>query len=701
MKLTQQKIVEMLESKTLVDRVLGELNFIQALPESGLIAGQAVASVISDLLGINGLNPVVNDIDIFIPFHSSFQMSKETAMFFATRNELYSNNLSSIREIIMEEDYREIKLSTGPLKYEIVGTTRFKKINKVFVQSKHYSQTEQRINIIFDIINSFDINSTQVGIDIHAKKLIYTKNFVYFLFSKQLEIVNWNTPSHSLIRLIRKNNELGSYVDFEESNMIASVVLTGYKNLSDLMNYYSNEKNSTRIESAEEQRIRYEESGYPFHNTKKEFFDRESEIIIGGTNASYWIELHKSNLNTLPLFFGKKQKRDFEKFSHKLDSFHLARRVEVNKKVSETDFEWFGENGEGAYELHSLLPNNSSKEIENLLYVLRSSNLNKYGTSLEINKTIETIENNLYELGKTELERRSGTDPFSLFYVIPKVVKSFKNVRKNVIHFFNEGETNIFDKSKDKWDAMAKHPLNYHVNLTLAVKLCIGAEELNSLDKYELLGFFKKMKKHNEIEYLYYQNSFSELQRINSVLNKLEKEYGEIIYGTMSRLHFRAKDLTYENVSPYVEKLLKIKAVILKERGIDLSSKIGKIKELVSGLELMDEGNQMGHCVGGYTNHVKTGESIILAMENSNKLRMTLELRPNPYLKEGEDGAQFLINQLYGKFNKKISDEDSADLLNIVNETYRIYPIPERLNSIYQAPNDPFPDIEDGEEIPF
>lgn len=680
MKLTQQRIIELLESKVLVDKVLGELNFIQELPAAGVVAGQAVSSIISEILGVKGLNPVVNDIDIFIPFHRSFNMSAETALFFERKKESYSNELSSIRDIIMEEDYREIKLSTGPLKYEIVGTTRFRKINKVFVQSKHYSPTEQRNNIIFDIINSFDINSTQVGIDINSKKIFYTRNFVYFLFSRQLEIVNWNTPSHSLIRLFRKNSELGSFANFEETKMLASVLLGGYKNISDLMNYFTVNSDLRRnLTEKEITKRQYEiDSGNPFYSGSRDVSITEVPITLGGYNTDYWVSYNQRLMSTLPLFFGKKQMSDFNKISDKLDNFYVSKRVKRGDKCSDTDFEWFGEKGgDSSYELHSLLPSNKSKEVEELISMLRDSNLHKYGNSKYISQYIKDVESTLYDMENNEINRHGGVDPFTLIYSIPKVLKSYKNVRKNVVYFLNDCESNYLNKSVNYSAALKDFPLDVFVLDTLTSRMFVGIEELNSIDKYDLYDFDKKLKKHRELAYLHYISSFTEMQTINAALNQLEKTYGELIYGLIGRIQFLPKDLTVENVSPYLDKMIKSKNEVIKERGIDLTSKVGKIKELVTGLELYIEGSEMGHCVGGYTYQVRGGQSLIIAMENSEKRRMTMEIQPNLHFKEGTDSPKFLVNQLFGRFNEKVSYDESIDLLREVDKVYNIFPLPD------------------------
>ena len=72
------------------------------------------------------------------------------------------------------------------------------------------------------IINSFDFNCCQVGIDLETTTLIYTKDFEEFLRTKQLKVCAPYTPPHTAIRLFKKMDELKCYCDVESEMKLLS-----------------------------------------------------------------------------------------------------------------------------------------------------------------------------------------------------------------------------------------------------------------------------------------------------------------------------------------------------------------------------------------------------------------------------------------------------------------------------------------------
>ena len=65
------------------------------------------------------------------------------------------------------------------------------------------------------ILNGFDFNCCQVGIDLKTNELYYTDEFEEFLNTKQLDVTAIYTPAHTAIRLFKKKKELDCYCDVE------------------------------------------------------------------------------------------------------------------------------------------------------------------------------------------------------------------------------------------------------------------------------------------------------------------------------------------------------------------------------------------------------------------------------------------------------------------------------------------------------
>jgi hypothetical protein len=87
---------------------------------------------------------------------------------------------------------------------------------------EYISSTEDRSIII----ESFDINSCQIGYDIEKDKFTWTKEFEYFLETGKLQLTNLTSPAHSAIRLVKKQSDL----DCELPELELDIVCYALKN---------------------------------------------------------------------------------------------------------------------------------------------------------------------------------------------------------------------------------------------------------------------------------------------------------------------------------------------------------------------------------------------------------------------------------------------------------------------------------------
>lgn len=687
-----EKIIGSLADPKMADRIINELNSIQELPKTGIVAGQAVSSVITEILGIE-LNCVINDIDIFLPFTYDFKMDSKVSDFFKNRN--FSNEMSSIRDIQVTNNYGHLSINSRT-KYSIVGTTRFNKINKVFINTESiYDSMYNRYFLGKDIVESFDINSTQVGIDLSSKRLFYSHDFLLFLTTRQLEIINFNTPVHSIIRLVKKNLELGSFCDLEENQNLTSIVSGSYLDMANLYNFISE---ATSIEVGAS-------SDYSFE--------------VNGIKAENWISNHRHNLQSTSIFFGEKHKETYLEHKSHLEDLLLLSRVNPGEVSSEHEVSWISDIDAS---LSTLVHKDKVSNIDSFFRNLSNTNFSKNGQSQVVGQYTEDLELLLYDLRSREKEfyneksasgffnRMHSNNAHSVVYALPKVYKSFKKIRNKTIHFINDS----IHKS-DKYKGGYKYTKNFIDWLvTYNQAKLIGMEAYNYIQEGDLIKFARRLKNHSEIDYLIDIIEPKDIPRINTVFDNLEEEFGEMIYGVLSRKYFNKEFLQEEVLRVFIESAIKLENEDLKEREIDYKEGNAFVKELIRGTELREEGDYMGHCVGGYSVSIKNGSCLIFSMQNESYKRMTMEIAP-AVTPSGE--SYYQIIQIKGKRNIGITYEESKSLLTEINKTYKILPLEKDRNYVFaevinedpnherNAPRNGLPEYNEldinADEIPF
>lgn len=175
-----------------VQEIINELNELQPLPKRGLLAGGAIANKIWEK--VTGISMPVNDIDIF---NYSGLLEVETI----------DKDRFSKYTWIEKEKAKKIDTYSG-IKYE----SRHNKCYRIeeharegLLNTVSYVANTSDPNLI---IESFDINCTQVGYDLETGTLYYSKYFDEFIRTGELKVVCANTPCHTYIRLLKKRDEL-------------------------------------------------------------------------------------------------------------------------------------------------------------------------------------------------------------------------------------------------------------------------------------------------------------------------------------------------------------------------------------------------------------------------------------------------------------------------------------------------------------
>lgn len=196
-----------LKEKNIVERILNDLSKYGDIPNKGFLSGGAVANTLMSYVW-GGEYPI-NDLDIFID-------DTESMLFRTVTTPIRSNKL-----IIEGDGYMVTKLSYDHgSNYQIVSVEREDYLNRIFI-------TSSRRNVDYSyVLNGFDFNCCQVGIDLENNSLCYTESFENFLNNKQLEVTAIYTPAHTAIRLFKKLDELKCYCNVEESmNLLSQPLL--------------------------------------------------------------------------------------------------------------------------------------------------------------------------------------------------------------------------------------------------------------------------------------------------------------------------------------------------------------------------------------------------------------------------------------------------------------------------------------------
>lgn len=196
--ITQQDLIDA------TPRVLQRLRDLVQLPSMGTVGGQSVASLLFEELGLDMRGPI-NDVDIFVPY---FLPREERGIANATQGYSTRNNpTADISRTILHDGssgYNHVKFICSRSNVSILRTYQDGLRN--FTLMRHIADcgNEHSMAVSEDIINGFDLNAVQVGINITDQKMVFTKDFLEFLNTKKLKVATCNTPTHTLIRLAKK-----------------------------------------------------------------------------------------------------------------------------------------------------------------------------------------------------------------------------------------------------------------------------------------------------------------------------------------------------------------------------------------------------------------------------------------------------------------------------------------------------------------
>lgn len=196
------------------------------LPKSGIIAGGSLGNLIWEQ--VSGNTAIVNDIDVFqfnkkLDITDAGELNTNTKsgkkMFYCSQEKVYWKDYTGLCEGSKNKSF-----------YVIEETENYDLINII-----NYSSTSEDPYLIID---SFDINCTQIGYDIERNKFFWTEEFETFLKTGELKLTNLGSPAHSAIRILKKRDELKANLDELEIKLCAYVIARGMVGIT--RKYFSN-----------------------------------------------------------------------------------------------------------------------------------------------------------------------------------------------------------------------------------------------------------------------------------------------------------------------------------------------------------------------------------------------------------------------------------------------------------------------------
>lgn len=192
---------DILKKGNIGDIIIGELSCLDVdIPNKGFLAGGAVANLLMRFVWEDESYPI-NDLDVFVEDQLEFLEFKNTP--------LRTNSL-----IVEGDGYMVTKLSYDHgSNYQILDVERDGLLNTIKISRVSNQSNKEDYRYI---LNGFDFNCCQVGIDLSTNKIYYTEDFENFLNYRQLEVTAVYTPAHTAIRLFKKIEELKCYCNIDE-----------------------------------------------------------------------------------------------------------------------------------------------------------------------------------------------------------------------------------------------------------------------------------------------------------------------------------------------------------------------------------------------------------------------------------------------------------------------------------------------------
>lgn len=227
-------MISLVDVQQVAPRVLQRLKDLAALPSHGVVAGQSVATLVYEELGLPIAGPL-NDIDVFVS--SNLPASERGVVYTNDGHKIkkrkssftqWKSTTASKRKITgdsgEENDYKYLNIIGQRGAISVLRTYRRDLLNYTLVEGEGMGPGGfVNVQVGQGLVNGFDLNCVAVGIDLYTGRLVCTDDFVEFLNTHQLKPQSYHTPGYTLIRLAKKifgDQMEGVTCDFEKEKDI-------------------------------------------------------------------------------------------------------------------------------------------------------------------------------------------------------------------------------------------------------------------------------------------------------------------------------------------------------------------------------------------------------------------------------------------------------------------------------------------------
>jgi len=149
-------------------------------------------------------------------------------------------------------------------------------------------------------------------------------------------------------------------------------------------------------------------------------------------------------------------------------------------------------------------------------------------------------------------------------------------------------------------------------------------------------------------------------------------EFGNAIFGLLEDFsQFIPNDilLNYDKLRNLLDTLIIQNNAILSENYLDIKFNNWHVETLRTTNKLLCEGEFMSHCVGGYSNSVKSNRSVILKVSGNDRFTIELSIDKN---------NNFELAQIKGKRNEFITWDRASLVLFEIDKHFKIFPMSQR-----------------------
>lgn len=226
-----------------------------------------------------------------------------------------------------------------------------------------------------------------------------------------------------------------------------------------------------------------------------------------------------------------------------------------------------------------------------------------------------------------------------------RIAMCSKTQKKNIMNFIGSSER-------------AGSIMKEIINLLLQERQEISPELLNSVKK-TVVGEHKNEFRYMLRDVIRHKMTFKGVAETVMTAKKLSAKYN-FVWGLFGRRDITDAKTLRKAVAETLRSTTDRWPALYLSKQVETSE--FTIKELTRAMELLNEGGEMGHCVGGYSSSCKQSGTRIFAVKMKDGSRYTLETNIDRSRPENKESR--LINQFKGKRNEQPKDSHYVKVIN-------------------------------------